>query len=263
LRRPALVAGGLAVLLLPAPLLAQGTGDQYAIPTPTPTPAPAAAEPPAPPVPVLGRKIVLERVSGKVRYHVPGSKPYARLGSERVAVPVGTHVDARAGRVRVIVARKRRGTATWRSLFYDGRFDVTQPEYNGAVTDITMIGGSFEDCAKASIARAARKHRRVRRLWGDGHGRFRTSGRFSAATVRGTKWLVEDRCDGTLTRVARGVVDVEDFTVQQPKPTTQPPLSGGGEDGGSAPAPEQAPAVGTPRHRKVRKGQSYVASPGG
>jgi hypothetical protein len=29
--------------------------------------------------------------------------------------------------------------------------------------------------------------------------------------VVGTKWLVEDRCNGTLTRVARGKVRVRDF----------------------------------------------------
>jgi hypothetical protein len=43
----------------------------------------------------------------------------------------------------------------------------------------------------------------VRRLWGNGRGRFRTRGRYSSATVRGTKWLTEDYCNGTLTRVAK------------------------------------------------------------
>jgi ferric-dicitrate binding protein FerR (iron transport regulator) len=51
----------------------------------------------------------------------------------------------------------------------------------------------------------------VRRLWGNGKGRFTTKGRYSSATVRGTRWLVQDRCDGTLTRVLRGVVKVKDF----------------------------------------------------
>jgi hypothetical protein len=45
---------------------------------------------------------------------------------------------------------------------------------------------------------------------GDGSGSFRTSGRYSSATVRGTKWLVQDSCAGTLTRVVRGVVAVRD-----------------------------------------------------
>jgi hypothetical protein len=57
----------------------------------------------------------------------------------------------------------------------------------------------------------AKRKRQVRRLWGNGKGRFTTKGRYSSATVRGTHWLVQDRCDGTLTRVLRGVVKVQDF----------------------------------------------------
>jgi hypothetical protein len=30
------------------------------------------------------------------------------------------------------------------------------------------------------------------------------------ATTRGTSWLTEDRCDGTLTRVTSGAVEVRD-----------------------------------------------------
>ena len=48
-------------------------------------------------------------------------------------------------------------------------------------------------------------------LRGVAKGRFRTTGRFSAATVRGTDWGVRDRCDGTLTVVRQGVVLVTDF----------------------------------------------------
>jgi hypothetical protein len=48
-------------------------------------------------------------------------------------------------------------------------------------------------------------------LRGNGRGRFRTRGRYSAATVRGTIWDTIDRCDGTLTKVTRGVVVVRDL----------------------------------------------------
>ena len=53
-------------------------------------------------------------------------------------------------------------------------------------------------------------HGFVWRLWGDGKGRFRTKGKYGAATVRGTKWLTEDRCRSTLVRVKRGKVSVRD-----------------------------------------------------
>ena len=63
----------------------------------------------------------------------------------------------------------------------------------------------------SSRARAAQtKKPKTRKLWGDGKGKFRTRGRYSAATVRGTIWLVQDSCDGTLTRVRQGVVSVRD-----------------------------------------------------
>ena len=50
----------------------------------------------------------------------------------------------------------------------------------------------------------------VRALWGTGKGSFRTKGRYSSATVRGTLWYHADRCDGTYTQVNEGVVTVLD-----------------------------------------------------
>jgi hypothetical protein len=50
----------------------------------------------------------------------------------------------------------------------------------------------------------------VRSLWGTGKGKFRTRGRYAAATVRGTLWYQADRCDGTYTQVEEGVVTVLD-----------------------------------------------------
>ena len=63
---------------------------------------------------------------------------------------------------------------------------------------------------RARRARGAEKKPKSRKLWGDGKGKFRTKGKYSAATVRGTKWLVQDTCTSTLTRVTQGVVSVRD-----------------------------------------------------
>jgi ferric-dicitrate binding protein FerR (iron transport regulator) len=49
------------------------------------------------------------------------------------------------------------------------------------------------------------------------HGRFRTRGRHSTATVRGTKWSMTDTCAGTLTRVTQGSVTVRDLTLRKTK----------------------------------------------
>jgi ferric-dicitrate binding protein FerR (iron transport regulator) len=64
----------------------------------------------------------------------------------------------------------------------------------------------------ANKTSAARK-KKSRSLWSsDNGGRFRTRGRNSSATVRGTEWLTKDTCSGTETRVTRGSVLVKDFT---------------------------------------------------
>ena len=61
---------------------------------------------------------------------------------------------------------------------------------------------------KAAITAAKR---RTRKLWGQAKGNFRTVGRYAAATVRGTKWLTEDMCAGTLIRVVEHTVKVDAF----------------------------------------------------
>ena len=69
---------------------------------------------------------------------------------------------------------------------------------------------------RPAAARAAAVNPRVLGLLrGTAKGRFRTTGRFAAATVRGTDWGVRDRCDGTLTVVRRGVVAVRDFRLHK------------------------------------------------
>src|SRR5207247_1611821 len=80
-----------------------------------------------------------------------------------------------------------------------------QPAKPAGVTELTLHGGNFAVCdaPAADTATAAAAKRRspvVRRLWGTGHGRFRTRGRYAAATVRGTTWTVEDRCHSTVTK---------------------------------------------------------------
>jgi hypothetical protein len=77
------------------------------------------------------------------------------------------------------------------------------------LTTLTLVEAL--SCPKSGKANIAAKKKKKRRLWGDGSGNFQTKGKHSAATVVGTKWLVEDRCDSTLTRVVSGRVSVRDF----------------------------------------------------
>jgi hypothetical protein len=236
-------------------------------------PAPAAQPEPAP-EPLLKRRALISRVSGRVLYRPSGTSRYRVLRNPR-DLAFGAFVDARKGRVRVTVEKDRDGARS-SAVFYSGKFELAEQSGTPAVTTLRLIGGDFEETCKpgATAARvpARDREKRVRRLWGDGKGRFRTRGRYSAATVRGTKWLTEDLCAGTLTRVARGEVEVEDFTVddappaRSPKPQTQ---TGGGEtgttdEGGGGTPPAAAPQQDTTTSRRrvrVRRGGSYVAGP--
>jgi hypothetical protein len=100
------------------------------------------------------------------------------------------------------------------SDFSTGVFAVAQSPHLRGLTDLNLTGGSFRNCSARSgrnAAAARLSSRDIRRLHGSAHGRFRTRGRYSAATVRGTIWDTVDRCDGTLTHVTRGVVVVRDL----------------------------------------------------
>jgi hypothetical protein len=185
-----------------------------ATPTPTPTPTPTAAPtatptppPPPPPAPQFHRQVVVKPVSGTVLVRLKGSKTFVPV-SAATGVPLGSQVDVTHGRIRLSSVAKRGGKPQT-AVFYGGIFTVTQP---GSITDLRLSGAKPTCRPRGKAAVAATRHKKVRSrsLWGDGHGNFRTRGTYSAATVRGTKWFVQDTCAGTLTRVVRGVVSVRD-----------------------------------------------------
>jgi hypothetical protein len=142
----------------------------------------------------------------------PGSREFAELGAGD-SLPLGSTIDTRNGAVELSSARPGGGPAQ-KATFDGGVFVVRQPRRGRGVTDLHLVGGSFAGCPRTPgrpVARAAAAKGRkspVRRLWGSGKGRFRTHGRNAVATVRGTIWLTEDRCDGTRVKVKRGVVAV-------------------------------------------------------
>jgi hypothetical protein len=152
---------------------------------------------------VAGRSVVAEVAKGTVRIRRRGSNRFVTLDGS-AGIPVGSTVDARDGEV-FLTAIPRAGAAPERAKFWDGIFRISQAR---GITTLTLTE-QLAPCSKR--ARAAQKRKpKTRRLWGDGKGKFRTKGRYSAATVRGTKWLVTDGCRFTRTRVTRGAVNVTD-----------------------------------------------------
>src|SRR3954447_1777328 len=158
-----------------------------------------------PPEPVQGKSVVVGKVSGTIRIRLRNGK-FRTLRADQ-SIPLGSTIDATKGRVRLTSAAG--GGKTQTADFYKGQFKITQTRGKKPVTQLELNGTL--SCGKARKASAARKRKKVRSLWGDGHGRFRTKGRRAAATVRGTKWLTTDTCDSTKITVKRGVVQVRDF----------------------------------------------------
>jgi hypothetical protein len=97
-------------------------------------------------------------------------------------------------------------------------FKLTQAR-NG-LTTLRLLENAFKGGPSFAICKAhtaadptatAASSRTLQLLKGSAHGKFQTRGRYSAATVRGTKWTIADRCDGTLTHVITDSVAVSDF----------------------------------------------------
>jgi hypothetical protein len=170
------------------------------------TPPPTASESRQLPPPQLGENVTAVPKTGTVKVKLPGSKVFILI-DEAEQIPLGTIVDVTEGRVTLIAAAgKNSSTAT--GDFYGGIFKLGQTKGAKPITTLRLVGELSCGGGKAS---AAAKKKTKRRLWGDGKGRFQTKGEHSAATVVGTKWMVEDRCDSTLTKVVRGKVSVRDF----------------------------------------------------
>jgi NHL repeat-containing protein len=181
------------------------------------------------PVPDVGEEVNVGPVGdGPVLVAIPGQT--ARAGrartsqkgltfvplTEAMQIPVGSFLDTKRGSVDLVSATGR-GQQTQRGRFRSGIFQVLQSRARRArgLTELRLKGSSFRTCRtgrRGGSARAAQLSRRtIRRLRANARGRFRTRGRRSSATVRGTIWTTADRCDGTLTTVRRGRVAVRDF----------------------------------------------------
>ena len=183
---------------------------------------PAAVVAPTP-RPRKGRSVTVRAASGKILVRVPGSKRYVPIG-DLTEIPLGSIVDARKGKAQITTEVDARTHRTQTATFYDWYFKILQTKGRRPITEARLTKGSFASCNRRTLTRSVfvaaaqskkRSKKRIRRLWGNGKGDFRTGGKRSSATVRGTQWLVEDRCDGTLTRVKKGRVDVRVFRTKK------------------------------------------------
>jgi hypothetical protein len=171
------------------------------------------------PTPRQGRSANIEPVSGVVRITLrrrgsnkvgPAGSSVRQLLTEARQVPLDTVVDVRRGRVRMTTVSNRSGDIQ-KGEFYGGVYTTRQPTTGSRpITELRMseslICGRASRRGKVTASRA-----RSRRLWGNARGRYRTRGRYSTATVRGTIWVQKDDCNRTTTVVREGSVTVRDL----------------------------------------------------
>jgi hypothetical protein len=168
--------------------------------------------------PVLRESADVAPAGGTVLVKLLGSSVFEPL-SVAENVPMGSTIDATNGTAAITTALP--GGTTQTGDFYDGEFVVTQAA-NGRVT-VTLTGGSFKGCP---VAHERKKHKKsqvhfaaakksattvVRKLWGNAHGNYTTSARSASASVLGTIWLTEDRCDGSYFKVTKDTIAVTAF----------------------------------------------------
>lgn len=170
----------------------------------------------APPPPEAGEVNVLPAGGGGQCVAVKGGGGCQPLETgEQIDIEDVLYINPRTSRV---IVQSTAGIAQ----FYGGKFDVKEIDGGGAKPILVMrlVGGSFKKkCGAATRTTAGleaqAKKTPVRRLWGKGKGRFRTRGRYSSGTVRGTNWVTTDFCDGTNTRVVAGIVQVYDLVLKK------------------------------------------------
>jgi hypothetical protein len=177
----------------------------------------ASAAPGSLPPPVAHQNFDVETAKGTVLVRRPGAAGFSVLSAGQ-QMPLGSIVDASRGVVALTSARDALGT-TQTGSFWGGQFRVTQTPGAQPQTRLSLTG-DLSGCHRPTaaigshvgIAAAVRRRPSTRLVWGsDNHGHFSTRGANALATVRGTMWMTEDRCDGTLTRVVKGQVTVRNL----------------------------------------------------
>jgi sugar lactone lactonase YvrE len=174
------------------------------------------------PPPVAGQSANIAKTAGQVFVTRPHSRAAEPL-VEPLHISVGTTIDTRRGAVQIESARSTKPRDVQIGNAFDGRFIFRQRVQPTVLTNLVLTGGSFAVCHAptrsrvAGTARAtasgkskakAKPDHKVRELWGNANGPTETTGADAAASDKGTEWLTADYCNGTLVRVAQGVVFV-------------------------------------------------------
>jgi DNA-binding beta-propeller fold protein YncE len=195
-----------------------------------------------PPPPVLGKTVNASPISGVVFIKPPAGKTLGPAGdpsasaaalakgqgfvplTEARQIPTGSEIDALHGSLKIVTATGHVGK-TQNATLTGGVFKLTQARtgISKGLTNLSLVESAFSGAPTYASCKAKGKKaadeatiaslssRTLQLLRASAHGKFRTTGRYSSATVRGTVWTIADRCDGTLTHAIRDTVIVDDF----------------------------------------------------
>src|SRR5205807_3417897 len=139
--------------------------------------------------------------------------------TEARQLPTGTQIDARLGTLQLTAAAATKHGKLQPGTFGGGLFGFAQDRrgatkgrttlsllegaFPGAPTYAACKAGKATDNTAPSAHTAGLSSKVLQTLHASAHGKFRTRGRYAAATVRGTIWTTSDRCNGTLVTVQK------------------------------------------------------------
>ena len=172
--------------------------------------------------PQHGISVLVERTAGTIRVKEPGSKKGFQNFKKVESVRVNSLVDTRAGKVQVTAATGDLGGTNPDDsvVFYDGLIRLKQSGAHDARAVAKLAGklhcpnqaAGEAEAGKSGGPMATTSRRGGRRVWGSGHGKYKTSGSGGTGSVVGTTWLTKDTCHGTFFRVTDGIgISVRDF----------------------------------------------------
>jgi hypothetical protein len=187
---------------------------------------------PTPGAPSLGHSVNISTVSGLVLVKLHGVfVPLTELSQ----VPTNTEIDALKGTLKLITAaggggpahdakaKKGKGkTKTQTGTFGGAIFKITQA-HSGLAT-LAIVENAFKGAPSYTLcgakkagdaSAAALSSKTLQLLKASAKGKFATKGKYSSATVRGTKWTIADKCNGTQTHDVTDSVSVTDFVLHK------------------------------------------------
>jgi hypothetical protein len=177
--------------------------------------------------PVAGVRTLVTLLSGTVYVKLPGKARFSQAGplpgfvplKGIAALPVGTIVDARRGRLALQSAgdgrpatdpRRRLGRVTLaQAIFQIRQARLRRAALRARAIPTSLVIASAPDIGRGCRARVPAKGA-VRSLTSRAKGLFRVTGGASRGQSTNATWRTTDYCSGTVTRVTRGRVSVYD-----------------------------------------------------